>query len=39
MSLIDHFSLLGSLQYSITLQRFSGLLFMAIGVFLVVKRF
>ncbi len=39
MSVIDHFGLLSSLQYSITLQRFAGLLFMAVGVFLVVKRF
>ncbi|MEW4982064.1 MAG: DMT family transporter [Cycloclasticus sp.] len=39
MSVIDHFGLLGSLQYSITLQRLAGLLLMAAGVFLVVKRF
>ena len=39
MTVIDHFSLLSSLQYSITMQRFVGLLFMATGVFLVVKRF
>lgn len=39
MTLIDHFGLLNSLQYSLTVQRFVGLLFMAAGVFLVVKRF
>lgn len=39
MTVIDHFGLLGSLQYSLTIQRLFGLLLMATGVFLVVKRF
>jgi transporter family-2 protein len=39
MSVIDHFGLMGSLTYPITLQRLAGLILMAAGVFLVVKRF
>ena len=36
MVVIDHFGLLGALQYSISIQRMAGLIFMVIGVFLVV---
>tara|TARA_R110002096_G_scaffold269820_5_gene463677 strand:- start:1105 stop:1524 length:420 start_codon:yes stop_codon:yes gene_type:complete len=39
MSVIDHFSLMGAIHYPITIQRITGLVFMALGVFLVVKRF
>jgi len=39
MSVIDHFGLMGALTYPITLQRLAGLFLMALGVFLVVKRF
>tara|TARA_R110002074_G_scaffold4426_1_gene21904 strand:+ start:5968 stop:6429 length:462 start_codon:yes stop_codon:yes gene_type:complete len=39
MSVIDHFGLMGSLLYSISIQRIIGLLLMSAGVFLVVKRF
>tara|TARA_R110002111_G_scaffold118736_7_gene181573 strand:- start:8568 stop:8987 length:420 start_codon:yes stop_codon:yes gene_type:complete len=39
MSVIDHFSLMGAIHYPITIQRITGLIFMALGVFLVVKRF
>ncbi|MBQ0724004.1 MAG: DMT family transporter [Cycloclasticus sp.] len=39
MSVIDHFSLMGAINYPISIQRFTGLIFMALGVFLVVKRF
>lgn len=39
MSVIDHFSLMGAIHYPISIQRFTGLIFMALGVFLVVKRF
>ncbi len=38
MAVIDHFGLLGAPHYSISLQRFTGLVFMAIGVLLVVRR-
>jgi transporter family-2 protein len=38
MMTIDQFGLMGATQTSITLQRFAGLLFMAIGVFLVVRK-
>lgn len=37
MAIIDHFSLLGALHHPITFQRFTGLIFMAIGVFLAVR--
>ena len=39
MSVIDHFSLMGAIHYPISIQRITGLVFMALGVFLVVKRF
>ncbi|PCI21761.1 MAG: hypothetical protein COB62_02555 [Piscirickettsiaceae bacterium] len=39
MSVIDHFGLMGALNYPITQQRLMGLLLMAVGVLLVVKRF
>jgi transporter family-2 protein len=39
MSVIDHFSLMGAIHYPISIQRITGLIFMALGVFLVVKRF
>ncbi len=37
MVLIDHFGLLGALQHSFSSQRFAGLAFMIIGVFLTVR--
>ena len=37
MVLIDHFGLLGALQYSVSNQRFVGLALMIIGVFLTVR--
>lgn len=37
IAVIDHFGLLGALQYSISIQRITGLIFMVIGVFLVVR--
>jgi transporter family-2 protein len=39
MTVIDHFGLLGAIQYPLSLQRLLGLLLMALGIFLVVKRF
>lgn len=39
MSVIDHFSLMGAIHYPISIRRITGLIFMALGVFLVVKRF
>lgn len=39
MSVIDHFGLMGSLLYPISMQRIIGLVLMSAGVFLVVKRF
>lgn len=38
MIIIDHYGLLGAQQNSITIQRIGGLIFMALGVFLVVRR-
>lgn len=38
MAIIDHYSLLGASHHPISVQRFIGLLFMAIGVFLSVRR-
>lgn len=38
MAVIDHFSLLGVPQSSMTVQRFVGLILMAVGVFLAVRR-
>jgi len=38
MTLIDHFSLFNAPHYPISLQRFIGLIIMAIGVFLVVRK-
>lgn len=38
MATIDHFSLMGANHYPFTLQRLVGLLFMAVGVFLVVRK-
>lgn len=38
MTAIDHFGLLGSPQSSLTIQRAVGLLVMALGVFLVVRK-
>ncbi len=38
MMLIDQFGLMGSPQVSISLQRIVGIVFMAIGVFLVVRK-
>lgn len=39
MSIIDHFGLMGALNQPFSWQRLSGLLCMAIGVFLVLKRY
>ena len=38
MATIDHFGLLGAAQHTITLPRFTGLVLMAAGVFLAVRR-
>ena len=38
MVIIDHYGLLGTQQISISFQRLAGLTFMALGVFLVVRR-
>ncbi len=38
MALIDHFGWFGAAQYAITLQRVAGLVLMAVGVFLAVRR-
>lgn len=38
MATIDHFALMGANQYPFTLQRFIGLVCMALGVFLVVRK-
>lgn len=38
MTLIDHFGLIGAPQFTLSIQRAVGLVFMVIGVFLVVQR-
>lgn len=38
MSTIDHFGLMGAASFPFTLQRLAGLLLMAAGVFLVVRK-
>lgn len=38
MVVIDQYGLLGAQQHSISTQRIAGLIFMALGVFLVVRR-
>jgi len=38
MAIIDHLSLFGALHHPISIQRFAGLIFMGIGVFLAVRR-
>jgi bacterial/archaeal transporter family-2 protein len=38
MAVMDHYSLFGAPHYPITLQRFSGLIIMAVGVFFAVRR-
>ncbi|MFK7794310.1 MAG: DMT family transporter [Gammaproteobacteria bacterium] len=38
MAIIDHFGLLNALHHPISLQRFVGIIFMVIGVFLAVRR-
>jgi bacterial/archaeal transporter family-2 protein len=38
MATIDQFGLMGAPQTSLTLPRLMGLLFMAIGIFLVVRK-
>lgn len=38
MTVIDHFGLIGAQQYSITGQRATGLVLMAVGVFMVLNR-
>jgi len=39
MAIIDHYGLLGALKNTITMQRFVGLVFMMLGVYLTVRRF
>lgn len=39
MAIIDHYSLLGAPQNSISIQRLIGILLMAAGVFMAVRRF
>lgn len=39
ITVIDHFSLLGAVHFPLSPARAIGLLFMAVGVFLVVKRY
>lgn len=39
ITVIDHFSLLGATHFPVSPARAIGLLFMAVGVFLVVKRY
>lgn len=38
MTIIDHFGLLGALHHPISAQRFTGLVLMAMGVFLAVRK-
>ena len=38
MSIIDHYALFGVQRFPMDIQRFIGLLCMALGVFLVVKK-
>jgi transporter family-2 protein len=38
MTVIDHYGLFGLVKYEITLKRFLGLVFMALGIFLVVSK-
>ena len=38
MSVIDHFGLMGAPQFTLNTQRLIGLIFMAIGVFMVVSK-
>ena len=38
MVTIDHLGLFGLVKYQIDLKRFLGLIFMALGVFLVVSK-
>jgi transporter family-2 protein len=38
MTLIDHFSLFGAVNYELSVQRSIGLILMVIGVFLVVRK-
>ena len=38
MSLIDHFGLIGSQQYTLSAQRTIGLLLMTVGVFMVLNK-
>lgn len=38
MAIIDHYALLGAAHHPISMQRLAGLLFMAVGVFLSVRR-
>lgn len=39
MAVVDHYSLFGAQQHPISMQRTAGLMFMAVGVFLAVRRF
>ena len=38
MTVIDHFGLMGAPQFTLSYQRAIGLVFMAIGVFMVVRK-
>ena len=38
MTVIDHYRLMGALHHPISFQRFSGLVLMAVGVFLAVRK-
>ena len=38
MAIIDHYRLMGAMHHPISIQRFSGLVLMAVGVFLAVRR-
>lgn len=38
MAIIDHYRLMGAMHHPISMQRFSGLVLMAVGVFLAVRR-
>jgi transporter family-2 protein len=38
MAIIDHFGLLGALHHPLSFQRLSGLVLMAVGVFLAMRR-
>lgn len=39
IAVIDHYGLFGALKHTISIQRIAGLAFMALGVYLTVRRF